>query len=307
MKLFNKEYRAITIGLGVIIIAIIALGIYGYNRLESLSSRINGLSINVESLTNSVASTTSTLQTAINQTHSSLADALTAQQQNVGNIQQQLGGFQSQVGSLSGTLNNLQKLAQTDPELLKKYSKVYFLNENYVPVNLSEIPKAYQYSDSKQLLFLTQALPHLLAMIDAASSTGIKLYVESAYRSYFEQKALKGDYTMTYGAGTANSFSADQGYSEHQLGTAVDMLTPGLGGVLDDSFDGTKAFQWMLQNAYRYGFELSYPKNNGYYVYEPWHWRFVGVKLATELHDERKNFYDLDQRTIDTYLVNIFD
>ena len=306
MKLFNKEYRAITIGLGVIIIAIIASGVYGYNRLESLSSRIDGLSTSVESLANSLASTTSTLQIAINQTHSSLADALSAQQQNVGNIQQQLGGFQNQVGSLSGTLNNLQKLAQTDPELLKKYSKVFFLNENYMPANLSEIPKAYQYSDSKQLLFLTQALPHLLAMVDAASSTGVKLYVESAYRSYFEQKALKGDYTMAYGAGTANSFSADQGYSEHQLGTTVDMISTGQGGILD-GFDNTKAYTWMLQNAYRYGFELSYPKNNGYYVYEPWHWRFVGVKLATELHDEGKNFYDLDQRTIDTYLVNIFD
>jgi LAS superfamily LD-carboxypeptidase LdcB len=63
----------------------------------------------------------------------------------------------------------------------------------------------------------------------------------------------------------------------------------------------------MQNHAYIYGFVLSYPKNNGYYVYEPWHWRFVGVKLATDLHNQGKNFYDMDQRTIDTYLLNIFD
>jgi len=111
---------------------------------------------------------------------------------------------------------------------------------------------------------------------------------------------------MTYGAGTANSFSADQGYSEHQLGTAIDFISSGQGGVLD-GFDNTAAYQWMQANAYKYGFILSYPKDNGYYEYEPWHWRFVGVKLATDLHNQGKNFYDLDQRVIDNYLTTVFD
>jgi hypothetical protein len=51
---------------------------------------------------------------------------------------------------------------------------------------------------------------------------------------------------------------------------------------------------------------LSYPKNNSYYVYEPWHWRFVGVVLSSKLRQEGKNFYDLDQREIDNYLIDIF-
>jgi D-alanyl-D-alanine carboxypeptidase len=272
--------------------------------MNSLSSRIDALSA---STTASLSSTTAALQSTISQTSNSLSSALNAQQQNVGAIQQQLGGVQSQVGGLSGTVSTIQKLSQIDPELLKKYSKVYFLNENYVPANLTEIPSAYDYSDTKPLLFVTQALPHLESMINAASSMGVTIYVDSAYRSFDEQKALNGDYTMTYGAGTANSFSADQGYSEHQLGTAVDLITPGLGGVLDDSFTPTAASNWLIANAYKYGFELSYPKDNTYYVYEPWHWRFVGVKLATDLHNQNENFYDMDQRTIDTYLVNIFD
>jgi LAS superfamily LD-carboxypeptidase LdcB len=306
MKKISPEQKQSFIGFGIISMVILAGGVYSYIRMDSLSSRIDALSANIASLSGSLASTTAVLQSTIAQTNTSLSNALNAQQQNVGAIQQQLGGFQSQVGNLSGTLNTLQKLAQTDPELLKKYSKVYFLNENYVPARLSDIPLSYQYSDAKQLLIHSDVLPHLLSMIDAATSTGIKLYAFSAYRSFAEQRALKGEYAMTYGAGSANSFSADQGYSEHQLGTALDMITPGLGGILD-GFDGTTAYQWMLQNAYKYGFILSYPKANGYYVFEPWHWRFVGVKLATDLHNQSKNFYDLDQRTIDAYLVNIFD
>ncbi len=289
---------------GLILIAVVLLAdiIYLCFWMAKTSSRIDTLSANIASLTANFASTTASLQAAIDQTHSSLS----TQQQNVAAIQNQVGGVQNQVGNLSGTLTTIQKLSKIDPELLKKYSKVYFLNDNYVPANLSEIPGMYEYSNSKQLLFLTQALPHMQAMIDTASSSGVAFYALSAYRSFAEQKALKGEYEMTYGAGTANSFSADQGYSEHQLGTAVDFIAPGQGGILD-GFDKTGAYIWLLANAYKYGFVLSYPKDNGYYVFEPWHWRFVGVKLATDLHNLNENFYTMDQRTIDAYLVNIFD
>jgi len=306
MKQSDHEQKKLYSILGIIAILFIAIGLYSVLRTNSLSSKIDTLNQDLISLTTNLASTTEQLQATIDKTSSSLSSALTTQQQNVGAIQQQLGGFQNQVGDLSGTLNTLQKLSRTDPELLKKYSKVYFLNENYVPPRLSEIPKDYQYSDRKQLLIHTDVLPHLLSMIDTASSTGVKIYTFSAYRSFAEQKALKGDYTINYGAGTANSFSADQGYSEHQLGTTIDVITPGLGGVLD-GFDKTPAHRWMLDNAYKYGFVLSYPEKNNYYIYEPWHWRFVGLKLARDLHDQSKNFYDLDQRTIDGYLVSVFD
>ena len=110
---------------------------------------------------------------------------------------------------------------------------------------------------------------------------------------------------MLYGVG-ANQFSADQGYSEHQLATTVDLITKGLGGQLP-GFDKTDAYKWLEKRAYKYGFILSYPSGNSYYMYEPWHWRFVGVKLATYLHNTDRNFYDIDQREIDTYLSNIFD
>jgi D-alanyl-D-alanine carboxypeptidase len=142
-------------------------------------------------------------------------------------------------------------------------------------------------------------------MLLAARNAGHELRIISGYRSFHEQSSLKNAYTVTYGSG-ANSFSADQGYSEHQLGTTVDFTTSSLGSNFT-KFDESKAFTWLKENAYKFGFILSYPERNGYYIYEPWHWRFVGVKLSAYLHTNNKHFYDLDQREIDSYLISIFD
>ncbi|OHB11524.1 MAG: hypothetical protein A3H60_01405 [Candidatus Zambryskibacteria bacterium RIFCSPLOWO2_02_FULL_44_12b] len=132
------------------------------------------------------------------------------------------------------------------------------------------------------------------------------MLIASAFRSFETQASLKSEYRVVYGAGTANQFSADQGYSEHQLGTAMDFTTPSVGGAFS-KFPADPAYDWLQDNAHKYGFVLSYPENNSYYKFEPWHWRFVGVALATFLHGEGKYFYDLDQREIDTYLIKLFD
>jgi D-alanyl-D-alanine carboxypeptidase len=216
------------------------------------------------------------------------------------------GSLSQENSQISDKVSVLTKLTTIDPELLKKYSKVYFLNENYVPAKLSNINPAYVVDTSKTLQFESDALPHLESLLKDANAAGVPLRLASAYRSFGTQSALKASYSFVYGKGTANQFSADQGYSEHQLGTAVDFTTPTIKGAYP-AFETDPSFPWLQQNAYKYGFILSYPKSNTYYEFEPWHWRFVGVELATYLHSQGKNFYDLDQRTIDTYLVNIFD
>jgi D-alanyl-D-alanine carboxypeptidase len=142
-------------------------------------------------------------------------------------------------------------------------------------------------------------------MIKDAADDEVVIKVRSAYRSFEAQKNLKSAYSVSYGSG-ANTFSADQGYSEHQLGTTVDLTSPENSNQLA-GFDGTKAFAWLQKNAHNYGFTLSYPKGNAYYIYEPWHWRYVGEDLASDLHKDGKFFYDLDQREIDKYLVNVFE
>jgi zinc D-Ala-D-Ala carboxypeptidase len=211
----------------------------------------------------------------------------------------------SEISGIEGTVGLLEKLNETDPELLKKYSKVYFLNENYVPESLTEIDPEYTYNPDRDYQFYTKTYSFLQSLMSAARSDDIDMKIISAYRSFGEQSDLKAGYKIVYGSG-ANQFSADQGYSEHQLGTAVDFTTSGVGSSFT-GFEKTQAYRWLENNAYKYGFILSYPENNDYYQFEPWHWRFVGRSLAERLHEDGKSFYDLDQRDIDQYLLFFFD
>jgi len=214
--------------------------------------------------------------------------------------------MEEQIDELAGTVSDLDKLSKTDKELLQKYSKVYFLNEHYIPESLSEIDAKWKYSEGKELKLHSKVNKFFEDMMEDALEDGVELWVVSAYRSFYDQASLKGAYTVTYGSG-ANTFSADQGFSEHQLGTTLDLTTRGMNGGLLTSFENTPAFQWLSENAHKYGFTLSYPSGNTYYVYEPWHWRFVGQDLAEYLHDKNQHFYDLTQRDIDQYLLHIFD
>lgn len=211
-----------------------------------------------------------------------------------------------EITTITGAVGSLEKIRAVDPELLKKYSRIYFLNENYIPKNLADIPPRYLNDPAKPIQFYQKILPHLLDMLESAARDGVTIQIISAYRSFGTQSLLKSAYSVTYGAGTANSFSADQGYSEHQLGTTLDFTTPATGATFS-KFEKTSAYAWLTENGYKYGFVLSYPKNNAYYRYEPWHWRFAGRGLAAKLHADGKYFYDLDQREIDAYLISFFD
>ncbi|MCR4279477.1 MAG: M15 family metallopeptidase [Candidatus Zambryskibacteria bacterium] len=216
-----------------------------------------------------------------------------------------INAFQGQIENIAGTVGVLEKLSQTDEELLKKYSKVYFLNENYTPSKLSDIPEERLVSTATNFMIHSDVLPYLEKLLLEASRSEIELLVASAFRSFDTQSSLKSSYKVLYGSG-ANQFSADQGYSEHQLGTTVDFTTPALGANFNP-FASTEAYKWLLDNAHKYGFVLSYPESNSYYKFEPWHWRFVGRDLASDMEDDNRHFYDLDQREIDTYLIKLFD
>jgi LAS superfamily LD-carboxypeptidase LdcB len=213
--------------------------------------------------------------------------------------------FENQIKDIAGTVGVLDRLAKTDKELLQKYSRVYFLNENYRPDRLTQISPQYVLPSRSDQYFQGDALPFLNDLLRAAERADLDMKIVSAFRSFDEQENLKGQFTQQYGFG-ANAFSADQGYSEHQLGTAVDFSTEAINGAYN-SFANTPEYAWLLENAHRYGFVLSYPEGNAFYIFEPWHWRFVGVELATYLNRNNLNFYDMDQREIDTYLVNLFE
>ncbi len=220
--------------------------------------------------------------------------------------QQKNSEFENQINEIAGTVGILEKLSKTDPELLQKYSKVFFLNEHYQPANLTKIAEEFLKNPEKEVYVHKDVSSYLKRLMERAENDGLNLQILSAFRSFGDQTSLKSNYVFTYGAGTANQFSADQGYSEHQLGTTVDFTTPTLGDTLI-GFQNTPEYEWLTENAYRYGFTLSYPPNNSYYQYEPWHWRFVGQDLARYLDRENIYFYGLDQRTINEYLISIFD
>ena len=117
-----------------------------------------------------------------------------------------------------------------------------------------------------------------------AQKKGYKIIVASAYRDYFYQKKLYSNYLKEMG-NLAKTASAKPGHSEHQTGLAIDIM----GENYDyNKFIETKEFNWMQENAYKYGFILRYPsgkENITGIKYEPWHYRYVGKKLAKYLYE----------------------
>jgi len=126
----------------------------------------------------------------------------------------------------------------------------------------------------------TVAYEHFKQMVDAAKGDGIKLYNISSYRSYSTQSGLYNNYVNNNGKEAADRFSARAGYSEHQTGLATDINTASSA----DHFENTKEYQWLINNCHKYGFILRYPQGREYitgYKFEPWHYRYVGVDVAT--------------------------
>lgn len=282
----------------------------GYNGFV-LSKKVALLEQNYSSLQIEHASTTKALE-SVNLSFDDLQKVFVATQDERNTLAQSLafeiaktGSFEKQIEQITNTVGGLKKLSETDSELLQKYSKVYFLNEHYIPQELSVIDKDVLFDPAREMKIHSAVWPFLKAMIVGAKNAGIDIKIVSGYRSFGEQTGLKATYKNTFGLG-ANQFSADQGYSEHQLGTTVDLTTVAVGGTYV-TFEKTTAFKWLTENAYKYGFTLSYPKNNAYYEYEPWHWRFVGRALAEKLHTNGAYFYDIDQRDINSYLISIFN
>lgn len=288
----SKKSQAQTwIAAAVLIILLLAAGAaYGGYRYYLLSTDFKAAQEKIASLSNQL-----TDRELENQ---QLIEALQAEQART-------DALAEEIEDITDTVSDLTKLSQIDEELLTKYSKVFFLSENYRPDDLVEIPRRYRSPENDDEFIHADVYEFLKDMIEDAEDDGVELKVVSGFRSFEEQSSLKGQYTVTYGSG-ANAFSADQGYSEHQLGTTVDFTTEGLGGGIE-GFQNTEAYTWLLNNAHKYGFVLSYPSGNSYYVFEPWHWRFVGRDLARDLERRNQDFYDLDQRTLDTYLIKLFD
>ncbi|PIR40970.1 MAG: hypothetical protein COV32_00475 [Candidatus Yonathbacteria bacterium CG10_big_fil_rev_8_21_14_0_10_43_136] len=284
----------------LIFLALVIIGYLGYQNYTLNQTKI-ALEIELENTKQDFVSTTEKLSSDIE----AFRDLLITTQGEKITAEQDALRRQELLDGMANTLGLYQKLANTDRELLAKYSKIYFLNELYTPKLSITIPTQYTLEPEKEKMISVEVWPFLRQMLDDAVSANIDLKIISAFRSFDTQNTLKSAYKVTFGS-NANTFSADQGYSEHQLGTTVDFTTTKL-GANNLTFEKTPEYKWLTENAYKYGFILSYPEGNAYYIFEPWHWRFVGKGLALRLYNEGKNFYDLSQRDINEYLLTIFN
>lgn len=124
-------------------------------------------------------------------------------------------------------------------------------------------------------------------MLAAAKKQGFDFVAFSGYRSFDYQTTLYNNYVNRDGQAAADRYSARPGYSEHQTGLAFDIGERGKENLwLTEEFGETPAGQWLLTNAQDYGFILRFPKNKEDitgYMYESWHYRYVGVDIAKEI------------------------
>lgn len=165
--------------------------------------------------------------------------------------------------------------------LINKYNK---LADDYVITDLVNLEK--EYSTNKLAIKQIAALP-LMTMIDDAKKEGINLNVISAYRTNERQKELYNSSVKKNGKKHALLYSAKPGHSEHQLGLAVDLNTT------QEKFKNTKEYAWLKENAHKYGFIERYPKGKEDitgFNYEPWHYRYLGVDIATKIYNENITF-----------------
>ena len=186
-------------------------------------------------------------------------------------------------------------------------NKQHSIGEDFSPAKLVEIPKKYRRTDRVLKLDLT-AEKALEAMMQDMFALGIDdVRVQSAYRTYAEQQNLFNNYVNSEinkglsrdeAIANANKYSARPEYSEHRTGLCVDFFVPscmlelenyGYEGSYpnDVGFTETNAYPWLLKNCWKYGFILRYPEDKvdiTGYSYESWHYRFVGLEVASIIH-----------------------
>ncbi|MCK5734829.1 MAG: M15 family metallopeptidase, partial [Spirochaetaceae bacterium] len=130
-----------------------------------------------------------------------------------------------------------------------------------------------------------KAAEALVRLSKAAEAEGLTLRISSAYRSYEYQQALFNRYSERDGEAAASRYSARAGTSQHQLGTTVDF------GSITNNFAISAEGIWMEENAGRFGWSLSYPREmeeETGYMWESWHWRWIGTDAVIM----QKNFFD---------------
>lgn len=159
----------------------------------------------------------------------------------------------------------------------------YALPPEYVPEDLVAASAAGLAGSSGTRLVRSVLVDDLAAMRSAWQAAGLEMIVESAYRSYAAQAATFDAWVARLGHAGALLRSARPGHSEHQLGTAIDVTSPGWSGRFGDWARESAEGRWMADHAWEFGFVMSYPSGSEAetcFGYEPWHYRWIGREAA---------------------------
>ncbi len=177
-----------------------------------------------------------------------------------------------------------------DRGILTLVNKYNYISKNYIPKNLIEVNNLYINKETYEAF---------LKMKNDMNKENLNIRIISAYRSYDYQESLYARYMQNDKQEIVDSYSARAGYSEHHTGLAIDIDN---GKQNYNNFYLTKEFVWMQENASKYGFILRYPKNKEDitgYSYEPWHYRYVGIKIAEYIKKHNSTYEEYYYEFID--------
>ena len=166
------------------------------------------------------------------------------------------------------------KEANVDEGIKMLVNKFHYLKDDYLPDDIVPISNWYAYDGHS---IKKEVYDKYVSMWNAANEQGLRLLVNSSYRTFEDQQ---NEYDMSN-----DDYASRPGFSEHQTGLALDIVTD---NIIGNEFENTDEFKWLQENAHLYGFILRYPKDKEYitgYNYESWHYRYVGKELATKVKE----------------------
>ena len=213
--------------------------------------------------------------------------------------------YKTDISAVADALNT------TDGYYLTLANKTYTIGEEYSPSDLVKVEGKYCKDPSRTYLLSGNAYFAAIALIEEMRANGFgDVSITSAYRSYDyqqtlynkyfnEEKAAHPDWSDEQIKAQVLTYSAYPGTSEHQTGLCIDLMTNEMSGLwnygsetpnnpYDKGFAETAEYQWLKENAHKFGFILRYPENKTDvtgYAYESWHYRFVGIDAATDIYN----------------------
>lgn len=187
---------------------------------------------------------------------------------------------------------DMDKEDYADSVIVSRYSTDMLVNkhrsltEDYEPEDLVSVDSEYAADDTQSGARI--AVNAFISMYKAAKKDGYDLVINSSYRSYQDQVDLCDSYRELYGDNYVKNYVAQPGFSEHQTGLSFD-----IGSRNSNIFAESPEYEWIQENAHKYGFIQRFPSKyeaiTGFRA-EPWHYRYVGKKIATYIYENDISF-----------------